>query len=109
VKRFQVDIKSNHQPAVQELMQKLGGVSGADAIGFLIETQISAALARLEPTFRIDESVTKTVKTVQPITSTYEPVSNPVSNPVPQRQQRKADIPTQTNEATEALSMLLGN
>jgi hypothetical protein len=47
--RLQVDIKPNHQMAVRALMKKLGDVSGADAIGFLIETQMSAALARLEP------------------------------------------------------------
>ncbi len=48
-KRFQVDIKSNHQPVVQELMRKLGGVSATDVIGFLIETEVRAALARLDP------------------------------------------------------------
>ncbi len=51
MKRFQVDIKPNHQPFVRQLMKKLGDVSSADAIGFLIETQMSAALTRLEPMF----------------------------------------------------------
>lgn len=57
--RFQVDIKQNHQPFVRELMNKLGNVSSADAIGFLIETQINAALARLEPVFRVSQPATE--------------------------------------------------
>ncbi len=59
MKRFQVDIKPNHQPFVRQLMKKLGDVSGADAIGFLIETQISAALARLDPAFRMSPAATE--------------------------------------------------
>ena len=59
MKRLQVDIKPNHQPSVRELMQKLGNVSSADAIGFLIETQMSAALARLEPVLRVSQVATE--------------------------------------------------
>lgn len=44
-------------------MEKLGDVSGADAIGFLIETQISAALARLDPMFKL-QSATENFRSV---------------------------------------------
>jgi hypothetical protein len=57
--RFQVDIKPNHQPVVKQLMQMLGNVSSADAIGFLIETQMSAALARLHPGFNLSQFATE--------------------------------------------------
>ncbi len=89
-KRVQVDIKANHKPVVQKLMKKLGGVSAADAIGFLIETQINAALARLDPMTEVSQSVTKSVQFIPP---SYEPVSNPP----PQRQQ-----PTQQSKQSNS-------
>ncbi len=64
MKRFQVDIKPNHQPYVRQLMKKLGNVSSADAIGFLIETQMSAALARLEPVLRVPQLATENPRSV---------------------------------------------
>lgn len=64
MKRFQVDIKPNHQPFVRELMNKLGNVSSADAIGFLIETQINAALARLEPVFGLPQLAAESSRSV---------------------------------------------
>ncbi|NEP11610.1 MAG: hypothetical protein F6K14_15635 [Symploca sp. SIO2C1] len=42
-------IKPQHQQAVLDLMDSLGGVSVTDAIGYLIQTQILAALERLRP------------------------------------------------------------
>lgn len=45
-------------------MKKLGDVSSADAIGFLIETQMSAALARLEPVLRVPQLATETPRSV---------------------------------------------
>ena len=49
MKRMTVAIKPQHQPLVEELCQKLGGVSQSNAIAFLIQTQIQAALSRLDP------------------------------------------------------------
>ncbi|NET55407.1 MAG: DUF3383 domain-containing protein [Symploca sp. SIO2E6] len=45
-------IKAQHQQAVLDLMSSLGGVSVTDAIGYLIQTQILAALERLRPEAR---------------------------------------------------------
>jgi hypothetical protein len=101
MKRLQVDIKPNHQPFVRQLMKKLGNVSGADAIGFLIETQISAALARLEPAFRVTQTTTETPHCAtgcikQPQEVTHHRLTPTVSHPMPQ------------NEAADALDALLG-
>lgn len=101
MKRFQVDIKPNHQPFVRQLMKKLGNVSGADAIGFLIETQISAALARVEPAFRVTQTATEkphfaTGSTKQQQEVTLYRQTPAVSHVMPQ------------GEAADALDALLG-
>jgi hypothetical protein len=72
--RFQVDIKPNHQPIVKQLMQMLGNVSSADAIGFLIETQISAALARLQPDFSLPQFATGKVQPVERLPKSQQEV-----------------------------------
>lgn len=95
-KRLQVDIKPGHQPIVKTLMKKLGGVSSADAVGFLIETQGQIALARLEPTAGFSNAPEP-----KPQRFTQTPVS---SNP--------QCLKTNSNpksEAEDALSMVLGS
>lgn len=72
MKRFQVDIKPNHQPFVRDLMNKLGNVSSADAIGFLIETQINAALARLEPGFSAPQLAAESAHSVASSTTAQQ-------------------------------------
>jgi hypothetical protein len=78
MKRFQVDIKPNHQPFVRQLMKKLGDVSSADAIGFLIETQMGAALARLEPVLRASQLAPESPQ--------------PVANPFIPQQHKSQDV-----------------
>jgi hypothetical protein len=99
--RFQVDIKPNHQLSVRQLMKKLGDVSGADAIGFLIETQISAALARLDPTFRVTHIATEKPHGATGFTKEQQEVAH-------YRQTPTVSHATPQNEATDALDALLG-
>ena len=88
-------------------MKKLGNVSSADAIGFLIETQMSAALARLEPVLRVSQLATESPQ--------------PVANPNKPQQHQPQDVPrshqlsknvttthgTPQDDATNALDALL--
>jgi hypothetical protein len=125
--RFQVDIKPNHQPVVKQLMQMLGNVSSADAIGFLIETQMSAALARLHPGFNLPQFATEetqfaTEKTQvvtrfpnlqqeapQDDTNHRQPAT--VSHGMPQavsHSVQRADHSLPQNMAADALDALLG-
>ncbi|NEP56375.1 MAG: hypothetical protein F6K31_05040 [Symploca sp. SIO2G7] len=46
---MRANIKKQHREIVLVLMDKLGGVSVTDAIGYLIQTQMLAALERLRP------------------------------------------------------------
>jgi hypothetical protein len=101
MKRFQVDIKPNHQPSVRQLMKKLGDVSGADAIGFLIETQISAALARLDPAFRVTQIATEKPHSATGFTKQQQEVTH-------HRQTPAVSHVTPQNEAADALDALLG-
>jgi hypothetical protein len=101
MKRFQVDIKPNHQAFVRQLMKRLGNVSGSDAIGFLIETQMLAALARLEPAFRMTQIATEkphaaTCSTKQQQEVVHHRPTPAVSHVMPQ------------SEAADALDALLG-
>lgn len=104
MKRFQVDIKPNHQPYVRQLMKRLGNVSSADAIGFLIETQMSAALARLEPVLRVSQLATES-----PLCTTETPRSVASStNQQHSQQQSVARNPQPPHDdATNALDALL--
>jgi hypothetical protein len=86
------------------LMRKLGNVSSADAIGFLIETQMPAALARLEPVLRVS----------QPATESSQPVANPNKSQQHQPQDvarshqlSTASHTTPQDDATNALDALL--
>jgi hypothetical protein len=99
MKRFQVDIKPNHQPFVRQLMKKLGDVSSADAIGFLVETQISAALARLDPAFGVTQSAWKSLSQHQ------VPPSSRVAH---HRQTPAVSHSCPQSEAADALDALLG-
>jgi hypothetical protein len=111
MKRFQVDIKPNHQPFVRHLMEKLGDVSGADAIGFLIETQISAALARLDPAFRMPPAATETSHSAtQNLRSVAASTTQPQYQPhdVARNQQLSTSSHTASHDdATNALDALL--
>jgi hypothetical protein len=111
MKRFQVDIKPNHQPFVRQLMKKLGDVSSADAIGFLVETQISAALARLDPAFGVTQIVTESPR---PATENLRSVTGSTTT----QQDHQQDVArsyqlstvshtTQQDEAANALDALL--
>lgn len=102
MKRFQVDIKPCHQPIVRKLMKKLGDVSSADAIGFLIETQINNALARLEPEYTTPQSVAMSIQT-----ATSD--GNPPQNSISPRQVTASRNTMPHSEADDALSMLLGS
>jgi hypothetical protein len=98
--RFQVDIKPGHQSVVKDLMKRLGNVSSADAIGFLIETQISAALARLEPSFSVPHfAADKT----QGVTHSPKP-QHEVTQP---RQKTTLNHTTPQDDAANALDALL--
>jgi hypothetical protein len=101
MKRFQVDIKPNHQPFVRQLMKKLGDVSGADAIGFLIETQISVALARVEPAFRVTQTATEKLHSITDFTKQQQEVT-------PYRQTPTVSHLMPQAEAADALDALLG-
>jgi hypothetical protein len=81
--RFQVDIKPNHQPIVRRLMQMMGNVSSADAIGFLIETQMSAALARLEPSFSVSQIATDKAQGVTHSFNQQQEAANSRQKPTP--------------------------
>jgi hypothetical protein len=104
MKRFQVDIKPNHQPFVRQLMKKLGDVSGADAIGFLIETQISAALARLDPAFRMSPAATENFRSV---TGSTTPQQDPQRDVANRQQLSTPSHTTSQDDATNALDALL--
>lgn len=125
--RFQVDIKPNHQPVVKQLMQMLGNVSSADAIGFLIETQMSSALARLHPGFNLPQfatekaqSVTESTQAVTrfpslqqeaPQDDTHYRQTASVSHGMPQTVShavQRADHSLPQNAAASALDALLG-
>ncbi len=118
--RFQVDIKPNHQPVVKQLMQMLGNVSSADAIGFLIETQMSAALARLHPGFNLPQSATEKTQVVArfpnlqqeaPQDDTHHRQPATVSHGMPQTVShtvQRADHSLPQNMAADALDALLG-
>lgn len=105
--RLQVDIKPNHQTAVRALMKKLGDVSGADAIGFLIETQMSAALARLEP-FHVTPQ--RSTDTPQAVVKTDNPPQRQPQEVVRSHQSHKpvtASHTTPQDDAANALDALL--
>ncbi len=125
--RFQVDIKPNHQPVVKQLMQMLGNVSSADAIGFLIETQMSAALARLHPGFNLPQLATEQTRIATekaqfvtrfpslqqeaPQDDTHHRQTATVSHSVPQtvsHNMQRADHGVPQNAAADALDALLG-
>jgi hypothetical protein len=118
--RFQVDIKPNHQPVVKQLMQMLGNVSSADAIGFLIETQMSSALARLHPNFNLPQFATEKAQSVTrfpslqqeaPQDDTHHRQTASVSHSVPQvasHAVQRADHSLPQNAAASALDALLG-
>ena len=100
MKRFQIDIKPNHQPFVRQLMKKLGNVSGSDAIGFLIETQILAALARLEPAFWVTQSAMEKPHSASGSTKQQEVAHH--------RQTPAVSHVMLQSEAADALDALLG-
>jgi hypothetical protein len=115
-KRFQIDIKPCHEPLVRDLMQRLGNVSPVDAIGFLIETQMGTALARLDPGYSLVPLVAPSPHPVgyhlsQPPMVSDTPVQHQQSVPPPPpsrmhpKTERKA--PAQS-EAELALAQLLG-
>ncbi len=125
--RFQVDIKPNHQPVVKQLMQMLGNVSSADAIGFLIETQMSAALARLHPGFNLPQFATEKTQSATekaqsvarfpnlqqeaPQDDTHHRQTATVSHGMPQtvsHSMQRADHSMSQNMAADALDALLG-
>jgi len=118
--RLQVDIKPNHQPAVKQLMQMLGNVSSADAIGFLIETQMSSALARLHPNFNLPQFATEKAQSVTrfpnlqqeaPQDDTHCRQTASVSHGMPQvasHAVQRADHSLPQNAAVDALDALLG-
>ncbi|HEY9596391.1 MAG TPA: hypothetical protein V6D33_01815 [Cyanophyceae cyanobacterium] len=103
MKRFQVDIKPNHQPCVRQLMKKLGNVSSADAIGFLIETQMTAALARLEP-FGVPQLTTENPRTVANSTNQQHSQQQNVTR---SHQPSTGSHTTPIDDATNALDALL--
>ena len=111
MKRFKVDIKPNHQPYVRHLMEKLGDVSGADAIGFLIETQISAALARLDPAFRLSLPVTESshpaTQNLRSVAATTVQPQDPQRDVVNRQQFSTPSHTTSQDDATNALDALL--
>ncbi len=92
-------------------MEKLGDVSGADAIGFLIETQISAALARLDPAFRMPPAATETSHSAtQNLRSVAASTTQPQYQPhdVARNQQLSTSSHTASHDdATNALDALL--
>ncbi len=105
--RFQVDIKPNHQPYVRQLMKKLGDVSSADAIGFLIETQMTAALARLEPVLRAPQLATESP---QPVANPHKPQHHQPQNVTRSHQLSKNVTTTHStlqDDASNALDALL--
>ncbi len=111
MKRFQVDIKPNHQPYVRQLMKKLGDVSGADAIGFLIETQISAALGRLDPAFRISPAVTESshaaTQNLRSVAASTTQPQDPQRDVANRQQLLTASTTQPQDDATNALDALL--
>jgi hypothetical protein len=111
MKRFQVDIKPNHQPFVRQLMKKLGDVSSADAIGFLIETQMSAALTRLEPMFGVPQLPTQSSRSATENLRSVTGSSTPQQDQ-PQDVARRHHVSTATHttpidDAASALDALL--
>jgi hypothetical protein len=111
MKRFQVDIKPNHQPFVRQLMKKLGNVSGSDAIGFLVETQISAALARLEPAFRMSQLATESshsaTENFRSVAGSTTPQQDPQQDVARSQRLSTASHTTPQDDATNALDALL--
>jgi hypothetical protein len=111
MKRFQVDIKPNHQPFVRQLMKKLGNVSSADAIGFLIETQMSAALARLEPVLRVPQLATSSPRSatenLRSVTGCTTPQQDQPQDVARSHQLSTASHTTPQDDATNALDALL--
>ena len=111
MKRFQVDIKPNHQPYVRHLMKKLGNVSSADAIGFLIETQMTAALARLEPVLRVShltaENPLCATETSRAVTNPSKPQQHYPQDVARNQQITTASHTTPIDDATNALDALL--
>ncbi len=111
MKRFQVDIKPNHQPSVRQLMKKLGNVSSADAVGFLIETQISAALARLEPALRVSQLATQSphcaTENLRSVTGSTTSQQDSPQDVARTHQLSAASHTTPHDDATNALDALL--
>jgi hypothetical protein len=107
MKRFQVDIKPNHQSSVRQLMKKLGNVSSADAIGFLIETQMTAALARLEPVLRVSQFVTESPQPVANLNKPQQPQPQDVTHSHQSSKNVTTTHSTLQDEATNALDALL--
>lgn len=111
MKRFQVDIKPNHQPFVRELMNKLGNVSSADAVGFLIETQIYAALARLEPVFGVPQLPTQSSRSAterpRSVTGSTTPQQDQPQDVARSHHVSTASHTTPIDDAATALDALL--
>ncbi len=88
-------------------MQKLGNVSSADAIGFLIETQMSAALARLEPVLRVSHVAPETP---QPVANSNKPQHSQQQSVARNHQPPQPSAVSHTtphDDATNALEALL--
>ena len=110
--RLQVDIKPNHQPVVKQLMQMLGNVSSADAIGFLIETQMSAALARLHPGFNLPQFATEKAQSVTRFPNLQQEAPQDDTDcrqtATVSHNMQRADHSLPQNAAASALDALLG-
>ncbi|MBE9128205.1 MULTISPECIES: hypothetical protein [unclassified Coleofasciculus] len=98
--RLQIDIKPNHQGRIRELMEKLGGVSAADAVGFLVETQMNYAMARLQPEFQLQYSAS----IQNSCQSTHQQ-----SQAIPAKKQNLISNRSESNDAADALSMLMNS
>ena len=82
-------------------MKRLGNVSGSDAIGFLIETQMLAALARLEPAFRVTQMAMEKPHSATGSTKQQQEVAHHRPTPA-------VSYITPQSEAADALDALLG-
>lgn len=92
-------------------MKKLGNVSSADAIGFLIETQMTAALARLEPVLRVQQLATEiplcATETFRAVTTPSKPQQHHPQDVARNQQITTASHTPSQDDATNALDALL--
>lgn len=81
-------------------MEKLGGVSAADAVGFLVETQMPSAMARLQPEVELQPSIT----TRNTCSNSYKE-----AQVIHTKKQNQSSNRSESNDAADALSMLMNS